>query len=486
MLVAVALRIWAIEIKPPHFDEGVNGWFADQMRKTGFYAYDPSNYHGPLHFYLVFIGQVLFGRELWALRLPAVLSSIGCVWMMLRFDRFFGKPISLWAAAAMAISPAFVFYGRYSIHESTLVFALLLTTWGVFELWRSGNRTGLFAIFAGITGMILTKETVVIHVGCLVLAGATLKLWERVVPSRPDDPFALPKWKGRDLALGTGISLAVIVAFYSGFFHDLRLLRGIALTVAEWFSTGVVEGGHAKPEYDFGPLNFYWVALMLRYEWPALIGLGACFWLVFPSPRRLRYLAIVGAGTLLAYSIITYKTPWCIITMLWPFYFIFAAGIEALRRARPAFAMAVPSIAVAVLVVSFIPSLRLNFLNHSDPVEPYVYVQTSAEVSRLLDPVLGLARENPEVYHMPGQLLLDSYYPLPWVFGDFTKLGYYGEDNWPGSLNGIFVVAEQSKADSVESLLRGNYTRVPFRLRDGQDDCYVWFRTDIFPDVKAP
>ena len=73
------LRILLLGIKPPHFDEGINGWFVDQMIKNGFYRYDPTNYHGPLHFYFLFLSQTLFGRNLWALRLPVVLVSIGCI-----------------------------------------------------------------------------------------------------------------------------------------------------------------------------------------------------------------------------------------------------------------------------------------------------------------------------------------------------------------------------------------------------------------------
>ncbi len=47
---ALALRLLWLGMKPPHFDEGVNGWFVDQMTKDGFFSYDPTNYHGPFHF----------------------------------------------------------------------------------------------------------------------------------------------------------------------------------------------------------------------------------------------------------------------------------------------------------------------------------------------------------------------------------------------------------------------------------------------------
>ncbi len=80
LLVAAAARLTLLSIKPPHFDEGVNGWFVDQMRETGYYHYDPGNYHGPFHFYVLFLMQTLFGRHIWALRLPLALVSLAAVW----------------------------------------------------------------------------------------------------------------------------------------------------------------------------------------------------------------------------------------------------------------------------------------------------------------------------------------------------------------------------------------------------------------------
>ena len=55
MALAAGLRLYWLAGRPPHFDEGVNGWFTDQMQKIGYYKYDPTNYHGPLHFYVLFV-----------------------------------------------------------------------------------------------------------------------------------------------------------------------------------------------------------------------------------------------------------------------------------------------------------------------------------------------------------------------------------------------------------------------------------------------
>src|SRR5216117_442306 len=40
LIIALAafLRFFLLGIKPPHFDEGINGWFVDQVMKNGFIA----------------------------------------------------------------------------------------------------------------------------------------------------------------------------------------------------------------------------------------------------------------------------------------------------------------------------------------------------------------------------------------------------------------------------------------------------------------
>src|SRR5205823_1935124 len=174
--LAAFLRFFLLGMKPPHFDEGINGWFVDQMVKTSFYKYDPTNYHGPLHFYVVLLSQTLFGRNLWALRLPVVIVSISCVWLTLKFEPLVGRKISRLAALAMAISPGFVFYGRYSIHEVWLVLFGMMFILGLLGLWKFGTVKYLWCAGMGVAGMILTKETYIIHLGCAALAFPVLAI----------------------------------------------------------------------------------------------------------------------------------------------------------------------------------------------------------------------------------------------------------------------------------------------------------------------
>ncbi len=478
LLLAVALRFWAIEIKPPHFDEGVNGWFADQMLKSGFYRYDPTNYHGPLHFYAVFLSLQLFGRELWALRLPALLAGVACVWLALRFERFLGSGPARWGALVLAVSPAMVFYARYSIHESWLVLFSMLTAWGIFNLALAGERRGLFALVAGLTGMILTKETYFIHAGCFVIAIPCLLLWNQLVPPRPDFTLARQQWRASDATAALIASVALIVFFYSGTFLNWPGVRGLYDTYAAWFATGVDEGGHAKTMYQAGPLNYYYAALLARYEWPVLLGLATCLRFLWPSPATFRYLAISGAGVLLAYSLIPYKTPWLVLSMLWPFAFLFGAVVAECRWREAAIAAG-----TATLTVSLLFSLRINFREFTNPREPYVYVQTFPEIRELTDPLLELARRDPAAHHLTGHFLLGSYYPLPWILGDFTGIGYFKPTGWPSPLDADFAAAEKSQAARVDAMLTRAYFRRDFRMRDAQEECVAWFDAEVFREI---
>ena len=343
--LGTVLRFLFLSMKQPHFDEGINGWFVDQMMKTGFYRYDPTNYHGPLHFYILFLAQALFGRHIWALRLPVVLASIGAIFVTLKFEPFVGRKVSRIAALAMAISPGFIFYGRYSIHEVWLLLFSMLFVLGLVGLWRFGTRGYLWCVGLGIAGMILTKETYIIHIGSALIAAGVLWVSHKLTPMEDVKP-ARQLWDLADLAIVAAAGIFFIVFFYSGTLLNWPGLKGLYQTFAVWYQTGSNGNGHEKP----WP---YWLELVLRYEWPILVGLLLCLLCQFFQNYVIRFLAIYGVGVFAAYSIIHYKTPWIIISIVWPLLFVFAAGAAALRIPRKAFVivgLALLGFAAGVLV----------------------------------------------------------------------------------------------------------------------------------------
>ena len=470
--LAAFLRFFWLDIKPPHFDEGINGWFVDQMVKNGFYKYDPTNYHGPLHFYILFVCQTLLGRNVWAIRLPVVLASIFAVHLTLKFEPFVGRRVSRLAALAMAVSPGFVFYGRYSIHEVWLLIFSMLFIRGLLGLWQRGTVNYLWSAGMGLTGMILTKETYIIHVGCALIAAAMAAISQKIAPT-PDARRVRQSWSYLDVVMIAGVGTAAIVCFYSGFFMNWPGVKGLYLTFDAWFKTGSQGAGHEKPWY-------YWLKLIAIYEHPIGLALLVSLLTLYFKRISLRYLAIYGVGTLIAYSIVKYKTPWCIISIVWPLLFVFGAMLtlvpEHLRRWSY-------FVAGAFLAVSLGICVRLNYFRCTTETEDYVYVQTYNDVWKLTEPLLRLAKKDPTYYQLTGHLIRTSTYPLPWMLGDFTRVGYYEHNNSPGTFDGDFLLVQEDRIAEVEAKLQETYYTEPMTIRQYQDQSKLYFNAKVFAKI---
>jgi len=480
--LAVFLRFFLLGIKPPHFDEGINGWFVDQVMKNGFYRYDPTNYHGPLHFYVLLLFESLFGRNVWALRLPIVLVSIACVWLALKFEPLVGSKVSRIAALAMAVSPGFVFYGRYAIHEVWLQFFSMMFILGLLGLWRRGTLTYLWYAGAGLTGMILTKETYAIHVACALLAIPTLAV-SYAINRFPDTKPAKQTWSWIDLAMVAIVGGFAVIFFYSGTFFNWSGVKGLYLAFKAWTETGAAGHGHEKawdywlkimgPTWELGRADF------LGYELPMLVGLILCLFCQKFKDLSLRYLAIYGVGSFVAYSYVKYKTPWCVISFGWPFLFVFGGAILLVRPKHLRLAQRIIGVLLAISLGS---SIWLNYFRCSSPDEPYAYVQTYNDMFKLTKPLLTLAKRDPSNYHLIGHLIRSSVYPLPWVLGDFDRVGYY-EGSMPPNLDGDFLLVQQDKIKDVESKLKGTYYTEMMTLRNYQDPSKIFFSANVFKDV---
>ena len=474
VVLAFVLRIAWLDLKPAHFDEGVNGWFVDKMTREGFYHYDPTNFHGPLHFYVLFLAQTLFGRSIEVLRMPTVLLSTACVGLVLAFRRYFDERVCQLAALAMAISPGMVFYGRYAIHETWMLFFLLLIAWGLPGLWHFGERRYLWASALGITGLILTKETYIIHLVAFLLAAPCLLLYERFSPS---SAWAFGGWKFtlRDLGIVAGVCAGSILFFYTGGFLDWSALPGMWETFSTWVHTGTDQkSGHEKEK-------IYWLQLLGRYEWLALIGLVGSLWLLWPrTPRVARYLAIYGLGALIAYSIVPYKTPWCIISLIWPFYFVF--GYAVVEAARWTDRGTVGVIATVIYLASFGTTWVLNYRDYTDESEPYVYVQTTLDVNQLIVPLQTLARRDPVNYQLRGHFILGEQYPFSWLLADFPQIDYPDAEQLPDILDADFLLIDDGHVEQVEPLLRLEYYKLPVHIRGNSADSATLY---LYPPTFA-
>lgn len=470
LLIAAFFRFFLLDLRPAHHDEGVFGWFLDQMEANGFYRYDPTNYHGPLHYYVLFLFYKLLGRSDWAIRLPdAIISFISVYWILL-FSKFFNRSMCLLAALAMAVSPAMTYFGRYAFQEAFLVFYTMLTLWGIIGLLKEGKKKYLWSVGLGSTLMILTKETSVIHIACFVIAWVYLFIWEKIYPSESME-ITKQEWNLKDLVYVTLASIVLIIFFYSGTFFNPSGIQGLLQTFQAWCSTGIKEGGHAKP-------FIYWAKLIFRYEYFTLIGAIAAIRYLSPSDRFIRYISIYGLGVFLAYSIVPYKTVWCIINILWPFYFVFGHFVDqSLKKSRN---LEMKALCLLLFIASIYTASKINFVDYANSKEPYVYVHTFVDMERAVEPIFRLVESNSDGYNLVGHVMRQDEWPLPWTFGDFTMIGYYGPDLKPQSYDADFLIVESKRVNEVEEKLSNRYYTDIFTLRDAQDSSKLYLSYEKF------
>ncbi|HEX4120166.1 MAG TPA: flippase activity-associated protein Agl23 [Verrucomicrobiae bacterium] len=443
--IGLALRVPGLRLRPMHNDEGVNAMKFRALWVNNNYKYDPNEFHGPTLPYMTLPSAWASGTHDFnqftetTFRIVPVVFGTGLILLLLILAPDFGKMESLWAGAIIAVSPAMVFYSRYYIHEMLLVF---FTALGFFSLWRwvNTNRWG-WALTAGIgLGlMAATKETFVFAVAALVFAIGSSAVW-----SRWREPGASRlKWQGRatHTVLLAATALAIAVLFFTSFFTNKQGLLDAVRTYGPWLRRAGGETVHAHP-WPFYFQRLFWFHSAGGPVWSeAFVGvLAAVGFLValFGTLRPLlRLIAFYTFWLTLIYTVVAYKTPWCLLG----FYhgMILLAGVGAasvLRACKKVGLRTAAGLALAIGVAQLgWQAWRGNFgLTQSgvpycaSPKNPYVYSQTSPDILRLLGIVDALAHVSPDGYNTIVEVISpQSYGPLPWYLRRFNKIGYWDQ-----------------------------------------------------------
>jgi uncharacterized protein (TIGR03663 family) len=484
LLVALFFCFTDLSLKPPHFDEGINGFFVNQIWENGFFTYDPDNYHGPLLFYLFQISEKIFGFGVTSFRIVSALFVFLIVAFILRSRITLGRHASLFAALALGLSPGMIFFGRSAIHESAFVFFQVLWMGGFLKAREEMNEEGLLWFFTGFLGCILLKETFVILGASFLLGWSWLEFSPRLlgwINMKVDSPVRLEFSPRQGIfLLKAGLVVVVVwLAFYTAFFHHWNGAHDFFIALTPWLKTGVGGSGHDKPFY-------YWVQLLGRYEWVGVIGvIGACAG-IFSRSWKMRFISVLALANGFIYSYIHYKTPWCVISILWPFILVAAFWFEnAVARVRtvksPVFLL-LSGITFVVMAHSAVAAYTLNFIDYTSRSEPYVYVQTSNDFKIIENIIRSRLRASPEFHNITIVMKLDDPWPLPWFFSRFPNVRY---EDYRGAVkpDGDIIFSER---DSDDSSLAGLYWRRIIDLRDARAPICVYLKKSVFEGVDLP
>lgn len=446
---ALALRLPQLDVRPLHNDEAVNAVKVTDLWQRGHYTYDPDEYHGPTLHYLSLPFLWLAGPSHpdqlgdATLRLITVAFGVGLILLLLLTADGLGRTATVGAGVLLAISPAMVFYSRYFIHEMLLVFFTALTISAGWRYHQTRLLRWAVVVGAGLGLMFATKETFVLALAAMAAAVAIQYFWKTsAVPAVPGK-----SWDPRHFALGILAALLVWLLLFSSFFTNWNGLVDSVLTYLPWLKRA---GGHSP---HLHPWSFYlerlaWFQPARSPVWSeglilllALLGTGVS--LISPRTPLHRFLALYTIFLTAIYSIISYKTPWCLLGFFHGMILLAGIGVEALlqfcraRALRYAVLLALGALAVQLAGQAWRGAVAFA----ADPRNPYVYAQTGGKVRTLIERIEAVARVNPAGADTVVKVIVpdSGYWPLPWYLRRLHHVGWY--DSLPADPYAPIVVA---------------------------------------------
>jgi uncharacterized protein (TIGR03663 family) len=414
-----------------------------------------------------------YGLTTFNVRLITVLFGLGTIVLVFLLRRRLGTVATLAAGLLLAVSPGAVYLSRYFIHESLFVFFTLGIV--VACVWFYDTQRPGYLVPAGACAALLfaTKETAMISAGVLIIALALTVVYMRftrkpAVPGKRN--IQSGGWRGYideiggtanvlpALATAVIAFFAVYLLFYSSFLTNNKGIMDSLQTFAVWSRTGATAHVH--------PATMY-LTWLVRIESPLLFlgATGAAIVVLKPKNSFALFCALWAFGLIAAYSLIPYKTPWLMLNFVLPLALISGYAIQAIYdmdNGQLRLASAVLLVAVSVATYQ---SIDLNFVNYDNDNTKYVYVyaHTRRGMLDLVNQVEQIAKENSG--GLTGITIVSpDYWPLPWYFRNFSRVGYFGR---MAASNEPLIIANVNQKEVVESKFGQFYRLVPSKDSDG-------------------
>jgi len=522
-IAALALRLPRLAQRPMHGDEAVHAIKFGDLLEEGIYTYDPDEYHGPTLNYLTLIPARLASAEKltqvseFTLRIVPVFFGVLLVLLVLLVGDGLGSHAAVYAAVLTAISPAMVFYSRYYIQEMLLV----CFTFGAIVFGYRYTRSKNIA-WALLTGMSLglmhaTKETCIIAFGSMFLALLLMLLMRRPKGALINAAKAI---KPSHLIAGLIAGAVVSALFYSSFLTNPGGILDSVRTYTTYFDRAGNNTLHIHPWYYYLKMLIYsrygdgprWTeALIVLLAVVGLItavtrkglqdirhktqdtrhktqdtGLESGVWSLV-SGVNVHLLRFIGFYTLVltaVYSVIPYKTPWCMLGFLHGMILLAGVGAVVLVKLLP---NVLPRLIILLLlfessVLLTWQSYLSNYEFYADSRNPYVYAHPTNEVFTITEKIEEYASVHEDGYDIPIDVICPEgdYWPLPWYLRSFKKIRWSNEVVNDASSAPLIIISPDVEADLTNKL----YALTPLEKRQMylymfDRPYYVWLRPQV-------
>lgn len=430
VLLGGALRFPHLNDRPMHCDEAILADKFGTLLETGSWKYDPTDYHGPTLIYLslipawiVRIHHYVDLREC-TLRLVPAVAGMMILLMPLLLRKCLGDLAVLVSMLLTAASPVMVYYSRYYIPEMLLLAFNIGVIISIYFYFQNPRVVSALSggVFLGL--MAATKETAVIAYAAMFISLLVVGLWQfrtdLIGKIRSTNPLHSVL-----VVLAASLVAAVLLSSF------LTNWRGVSEFVGSFAAYSRRAGQNT---WHLHPWYFYFQLLLFSHEAPgpvwsealifllALIGCGAVLFSSRFKPDSYpcdsteanhllktffcRYLVIYTLLMTLMYSIIRYKTPWCLINF-W-LGMILLGGIGMMWLIEISFRRRYRLVLMLFLGLSVGHLVWLSQLGNSrycaDPRNPYVYAHTGMDVFEMVRQIDRLAGVHPEHNQMTIQI----------------------------------------------------------------------------------
>jgi uncharacterized protein (TIGR03663 family) len=502
--VALALRLPGLSERPMHTDESVHAYKFLGLWETGKYQYDPKEYHGPSLYYLSLPAAWLSGAKNRdqlteaSLRITPAIHGAALILALLLLAKTIGAGPVLAAGLLTAVSPALVFYSRYFIHEIPLV---LFTFLALAAGWRHLQKPAWqWAVLLGVgLGLMqATKETFVFNLAAAAGAILGCLAWQRFVLRQPPD--LRPCLQPGHWALVVFSALAVSLVLFSSFFTNARGPLDSLLTYEPWFKRAGGQTQHLHPWHYYLSLLFYTHRAKGMVFSEAGILLLAAVGAVFaflpkatgPAQPWFRFVALYSVLLTAVYSVIPYKTPWCLVGFLHGFILLAGYGASRLYEFLPS---RIPRLAGLLAFGALCGHLGWQAWQAGSPTyctdrrNPYVYAHTTPDLLNLVQRVNNLAAVHPRGKDMVVKVIAQAgdYWPLPWYLRSLNKTGFFYEI--PEDCQAEAIIASPKFGSQLESKLAGGYIMTQFYGHRPAVFLCLYVRKDLWEDYlkkRAP
>lgn len=468
VFMAAVLRFADLPRKALHHDESVNYAFTKKLADRFNYKYNPTAYHGPFLYFAGYPAYKILGPSKFGLRTTPALAGILAVVFILLMGNVIGRKGALAAAAVMALSPADVYYSRTFIHEIYLACFHAGLLWGLLEYARTQKGRYLFPIGIFLALCFTVKETTALMVVAMVVAYFSMRLFYYGMP-RPDgsDEEMTISWAGLKtnkflLMDSAGLAISIWVLFFTSFLTYPEGLARFFEAFTPWAKTGFKDKGHDKAFY-------YFFIVLGKYYAPIVIpALFAGIWALFRQKARGLFLFLYAMFTLMIYSAIPYKTPWCVLQIGLPFLLLGGYGLSKVwdpRISPKVLRLSVLVIFIAALIPYGWYSYQINFQRYDDDTNKIIYVQTDRTYEDMLDLIARMEKRSGLGKAIPIALIKAKNPARPYLHY-YTNVKKYEEV--PDSIKDRpVIIVETGKLDQTVALLENEYINLTYPVWPG-------------------